>query len=377
METTKTVVPLTLEIKDGNGMIHLHANPNHSENVQQSGIVELAIIGRQKRHDPDITVSKITDPNTGIIYGKVIGIDEKTKGLTYQPIRLAIRQVYDCANPLERESWMVIQRHHLAEGCPYPTNQKPLFRKVDREQDAKMKILKINFRTRALELIEGMENGELVDMAVNMGITSNYSSGVTLKAELMTTAESKPKEFCELYDNANRKVITVLNRARTVGLVTTDPNQGLLWKLTLTLGMTEAAAVNHLNKNMGLLQTMDFESKQKSPMFQKMATEEEKKSAISVSEEAPKEVGVEIMSNKDINVVLDRLAVKEKQLDDLIKNNQPKQEPPTPEPVKEEPPLEKFQAKAASLGMRDAYKEKDRDVLKKFILEKQKKKESV
>lgn len=274
------------EIKeDGNDMKFKIANPFHPDNCPQTGIKEITIIDKKKRHDPDITFSRVDDPITGIIYGTPIGIDQNTKQLTFKPIRLKVHQEYDMANGSDRQIWMVASRHSCMASSPYPSSHKPYYKVVDREQEAEQKIINVKTRTRALDLIDAMRDGELVDMATNLGVDSVYSSQATLKAELMSRAERNAKEFCEMYDNSNRQAVTIMNRCRTVGLITLDPNQGYLWKLNKQLGLTEAAAIRSITENAALMQTMDFESKQKSENFRKFATAKEKETVISKSEQ--------------------------------------------------------------------------------------------
>lgn len=356
--------PLYNLVEDGNGMQHKIANPLHPSNCPVTGIKEVEIIDKKKRHDPDITISRVDDPITGIIYGTVIGIDQATKYLVFKPIRLKVHQEYDMTKESDKQIWMVASRHSIMMNSPYPSSHKPYYKVIDRENEAEQKIINVKLRTRALQIIEAMKDGELVDMAINLGVDSSYSSQATLKAELMNRAERNAKEFCNIYDNVNRFAVTIFNRCRSVALITNDPNQGYLWKLTRPLGLTEAAAIRHINENAALMQTMDMESKQKSENFKKFATTEEKQTAIAKSEgakttnsnpsefltsEQVKDIG------KKMEETLARMEEKEKALDEklaILNNSSPVLKPE--DTVKStvnnvERPIEDYRAKATEL----------------------------
>lgn len=365
--------------EDGNGMKFKIANPMHPDNCPMTGVKEVEIIERKKRHDPDINFSRVDDPITGIIYGTVLNIDRVTKQLVFKNINLKARQEYDMARESDRQIWMVASRHSSMLGNPYASSHKPYFKVVDREYEAEQKIIKINMRTRALALIKDMRDGELVDMATNLGIVSPYSSQATLQAELMTSAEKDPKEFCNIYDASNRVVVTILNRCKAVGLVTTDPNQGILWKLTTPMGLTEAAAVRYITDHAALLQNMDFESKQKSENFRKFATKAEKDSTIAMSERGEGTVSKEdkFLTNQDLknqaekaDAILERLLAKEKQLDEALAKVNPKAE------TAPERTIEDYRKKATELGYADADAISDKKVLATWISNKLKEKKT-
>lgn len=369
--------------KDGNNMDWKIANPLHPDNCEEFGIKEVEIIERKKRHDPEIRFSRVDDPITGIIYGVPTGIDQATKQLIFKPITLKVHQEYDMARESDRQIWMVAQRHACMLGNPYPSSHKPYYKVVDREQEAKLKIIKTNTRTRALDIISEMKDGELADMATNLGIVSPYTSQVTLQAELMSKAEQDPQKFCEIYDNQNRVIVTVLNRCRAVGLVRTDPNQGLLWKETTPLGLTEAAAIRYVSEHAALLQNMDFESKQKNENFRKFATAKEKETAIENAEkEGPRTYKQSefltseslVEQAKGVAQSMDRVLEKERALDeklaklDLILAANTKSE--ITEEKSKEKTLEDYQMKAAELGYPDANSVTDKKVLSDWIVKK-------
>ncbi len=331
-DETKEIVKVTTEgnkiflyevREDGNGMKHKIANVMHPDNVQQEGIVEVVSKSKSKRNEPSFTIPKTQDPTTGIIYAEVEGINRVTKEFDYKKVELVEAQFLDMNSIQERRIWMQIQRHHALDTCPYPSNHKSYFKVVDKERDAKLKMIKIKARGRAIDLISDMQHGELVDMATNVGITENHNSEETLKAALMEFVEkdvagvANATLFCELYDNNNRQMVTILNRCRVCALVTFDPNSGYTWKTGVQMGMTEHAAINYMNANTGLVQTMDFESKEQSGMFKKFATSKEKETLISKSEAPAAKVPSEFLTDADLRDKMRQMNEQANRLDEI------------------------------------------------------------
>ncbi len=375
--------------EDGNGMKWKIANCMHPDNCELMGTKIIRSIDKG-RADPDVSPCRVDDNKTGIIYAVKEGVDPVTKQFIFKKFNLVALQELHLAEFPDRQMWMVVQRHSCMEGNPYPGGKRPYFRVEDREADAQAKLLKFNQRDRASNLVKGMKKGELVDTAIRCGITSNYSSEDILRVEVLSWLEkdtggiSNARKFNESYDNTNRQAVDILNRCKTVALITIHPMDGIIWKETQSLGQTEAAAINYMNTHLPLMQVMDWESKEKNAMYQEFASDEEKKTAISISEETPVvKPASEFMTNQEVKETMSRVSEKEKaldaklnSLDEKLKMLDDKLADKTPEAAKAVPPVRKtaddfelsdLQVKAAELGFKDAMENKNKQKLFDFI----------
>jgi hypothetical protein len=321
METVKKTEEKELftVFKNKNGFEFKVADWNNSQICPQRGIVIIEALKRNQLKQPRITFKKVLDADTGMTYGIPLGIDEKTGELMFQRIILGDVTQFDLANINDRKLWTVISRHESLLGSPFQSG-KPLFKKIDKDAEANRIIKTAKARRRASQIAEELKGTELYDMAINLGLNAEQNNLSTLLASVIEKAEKDPESFLNVYDNTNRNVITVFNRARAVGLIKLDVTNGYVWKDTYPLGANDALAIKTIVGNPQLLINMDLESKQRSTFFKTNATPEQM-SPIKLNENQtgfanrPEREKDGYLSDKEIDIKLKSLEEKEKSLD--------------------------------------------------------------
>lgn len=273
---TLNAIPLYTEVKNNLGFTHRIANPDSPEICPQKGIVIIEALKRNNLKQPRVAFSRVTDPVSGITFGIPLGNDQKTGEVIFQRIVLGDTLQFDLANPVDRKLWTVISRHQSMLGSPYQSGI-PKYKIVDKESEATRILTTAKWRRRATQIAEDMKGVELYDMAVNLGLSTERNSVNTLLASIVEKAEKDPKGFLDIYDNANRNVITVFNRCLATGLIKSDPNNGYVWKDTHPLGGNDTQAIKSMINNVSLLMQMDFESKQRSTFYKNNASEDDMK----------------------------------------------------------------------------------------------------
>jgi len=275
MEKQAEEMPLFTKMIDGNNFEYKIVNFENPKVCQQTGIILIEALKRSQIKQPRISFSRVTDPETGVVFGIPLGTEKETGELKFDRIVLTDMMQFDLSIPRDRKLWCVISHHPCMMGSPFQSGT-PKYKQIDKDKEANKIIRMSKARRRASEIAENMIGAELYDMATNLGVSSEHNNLNTLLAAVIEKAEKEPNEFLDIYDNANRNVLTAFNRARATGLITLDVTNGYMWKDTYALGSTEAMAVKKLIENPTLLMNMDLESKQRSQFFKQHATEEQK-----------------------------------------------------------------------------------------------------
>jgi hypothetical protein len=270
----KTSVPLYNVLTNKNGFEYKVANPDHPSVCPQTGIIIIEALKRNQLKQPRISFKKLLDPETGITYGIPMGIDNKTGELEFQRINLGDVVQFDLANSNDRKLWTVISRHESMMGSPF-SRGIPKFKTVDKNKEADNVIMSSKSLVRAIQIASDMAGVELYDMAINMGLNPEHNNPALLMASVLEMAQKSPDGFLRVYDNTNRNVITVFNRARAMGLIKLDVASGFVWKDSYPLGANETLAIKTIVGNSTLLMQMDVESKQRSNYYKKHATKDQ------------------------------------------------------------------------------------------------------
>lgn len=257
----KKEIPLFIILKDGNGMEHKVCNMDHPDICPRKGTIIVTAIRKSKRHETNFRFSNVRDRNSGIIYGIPQTIDTRTKELIFQRISLGDREEYNLENMQDAQIWAVVRMHQSMEGSPFQYG-KAMFKVENREAEAEKTITKARERDRASSIAQQLKGVQLIDMCRNLGIPPEHSSYNLMLAQILESANNDPKRFLEIWDNTNRNIITVLNRAKAVGLLKFDTMKGYLWRDGLPIGSNEMQAVDYLIKNNQLLSTIDRDSKE-------------------------------------------------------------------------------------------------------------------
>ena len=256
-----------------NGFEYKIANSDHPDVCPQSGIIIIEALKRSQIKQPRVTFTKVLDPQSGITYGIPLTIN-KDGDLIFKRIVLGEMVQFDMANPLDRQMWTVISHHECVKGSPFQRGI-PLFKKVDKNAESNKIISSAKEMVRAVKIAQEMTGIELYDMAVNLGLSPEHNNEGILMSSVIEMATKKPEGFLTVYDNVNRNVITVFNRAKAVGLIKLDVANGYTWKDTHPLGTNDVLAIKTIMSNPTLLTTMDMESKQRSNYYKKNATKEQ------------------------------------------------------------------------------------------------------
>ena len=256
-KATVAELPLYIEVANKNGFLYKIANYDNPKVCPQSGIIIIEALKRDNFKQPRISFKKVLDPATGITYGIHIGTDNKTGELEFQRITLGDVVQFDCSNVNDRKLWCTISRHESLMGSPFQRGI-PKFKTVDKNKEAVKVISNAQSMVRAISIAQEMAGVELYDMAINLGLSADHNDVGLLLASVIEMAAKKPDGFLAVYDNINRNVITVFNRARAVGLIKLDPTNGYIWKDTYPLGTNETMAIKTIVSNVTLLMNMDL-----------------------------------------------------------------------------------------------------------------------
>lgn len=273
VQKSKEEIPLFKIVKDGNGMEHKVCNMEHPSICPRKGHIVIEAIHKQKRHETGHYFSVIRDRNSGIIYGILQGIDNRTKELLFQQIQLHDVENYDLSTFQDAQRWAVVRMYYGVEGSPLQYG-KPAFRVKNREADADKIIAKSLDRDRASAIVRSLKGLQLGDMCRNLGIPPEHSSYNLMLSQVLEAANNDPKRFLEIYDNTNRSILTVINRCKAVGLISYSIMKGHMWRDSLPLGNNEPMMIDYLTKNIQLLQTMDVESKGLDAFYKEHAKDE-------------------------------------------------------------------------------------------------------
>lgn len=268
METTEQ--PLFTILEDRNGIKHKVVNFDNEIYSPKTGIIEIEAIRKTSRHENYASIPYTKDHKTGIIYGIVIGINDKTNELSYQKVSIGDGAYLDLSNPIDRRKYIVLKHAHFVAGSPLAQG-KPRYKIVDREAEAK-KIIAINKKKRhAEDIIDDLRIVEMYDMARTLGLPVETSSPDMVKSELIKFVakpaspghgnKSGGEQFLDIWDDVHRPILIMLKRCLATGVVNFDMNKGYVTKNNIPLGTSEPQVINYLLKNTSILLSLDNESK--------------------------------------------------------------------------------------------------------------------
>lgn len=261
--TVKATVPLYKIIKE-NDFERKIANMDHPLVCQNKGIIEIECLKKSNFIEARRSISIVNAHDLGIIFGVPLGKDEATGQIKWQRFVIGDSKRYDLSKRQDAVEWAVVSRAPWLVGSPYQKG-KPAYKKYDREEEAKDHIKRVTIREKAMDILKTMVTiDDMPDMLRNFGKNPSGLTPIMVQSELLKIAERSPEDFVNIWDNANRSVITIFNRSKDLGIITYDiVNGGFLFKKTLPMGLTEQAAIKYLTENKQVLATADMESKSK------------------------------------------------------------------------------------------------------------------
>jgi hypothetical protein len=387
MENEKDM-PLFTIVKDKNGFEHKVVNFDNPIYAPFTGKIEIAAIRVTKRHENFTRWGRAKDPQTGIIYGIVTGVDEKTNQLKYQPILLGDGLYLDLSNTLDRKKYIVLKHANFMVGSPFQSG-KPKYKIVDYQEEAKKTILLSKKRRIAEDVIDTLNAVEIFDMCRCLELNVEHSSLEMATSDLIKVVNLPGKQgtksggerFMDIWDNIHRPILVMIKRCMATGVIKFSMTDGYVTKNGMPLGLSEPQVIKYLLSNTTVLLALDNESKELDLHMKNSKSSDEYKNAImnalTTSHSAPEHTSM--FTEKEMNKAEARLheenQIKEKALeekhkkaDDLIAkleatlkgasvDTTPKDDTVTPELLE----------KAKSAGIKSPHLYKSKEKLEKEI----------
>jgi hypothetical protein len=270
-EESPKKMPLYKVLKDGNGYEIKVANMDNPLICNRTRTIEIENIRKSNFLEPTFKLSNAYDPELGIFFGVVIGIDKRTGEFKWQRFTIGDRRTYDCRKAADAIEWAIVSRAPWLEGSPYQSG-KIYYRVFDRDKEAQDVILKNTFLRKAMEIVDKMISiDDQMDMYRNFGRNPEGLTPSMLHAEIIKISQRNPKEFVDMWTNNNRGVVTIFNRCVATGLIIFFLDRGgWVWKDSLALGMSDQSAQQYIAENKTLLAQMDLESQEKDRVFKSL-----------------------------------------------------------------------------------------------------------
>lgn len=259
----KATVPLFKIVKENDFDVKI-ANMDHPLVCQTKGVIEIECLKKSNFIETRVAISRVNAKDLGIVFGVPLGKDEKTGQIKWQRFVIGDSKRYDLSKRQDAVEWAVVSRAPWLVGSPYQKG-KPLYKKYDREEEAREHVKRVTIREKAMDILKTMVTiDDMPDMLRNFGKNPSGLTPLMVQSELLKVAERSPEDFVDIWENANRSVITIFNRSKDLGIITFDiVKGGYLFKNTLPIGITEQAAIKYLTENKQVLATADMESKSK------------------------------------------------------------------------------------------------------------------
>jgi hypothetical protein len=241
--------------KDGFGNEVRHLNFDNEEVCKREGIIQLVPLKTTSRHQNNVGFRSIWDRKNQAMIGIPLHIDEQSKKWVYQKINLIDSETFDLSNREDAMKWAVVQHCQFLEGSPN-LKDKPIYKVVDKEREAALRLAKRSIKRNAERIAEGLFGAQLFDMARSIGISPEQNSITTLSDAVITFAETNSVKFMEIWDSPTRKELFIIKRAIAVGIIEQDPMNGFMYG-GISLGATEPIAVQFLRDNQNISNAID------------------------------------------------------------------------------------------------------------------------
>lgn len=236
-------------------------NLGNTKNCPREGYVELQPLKTSKRHENWLNFSFCYDNKTGIYYGIPAGYDTKTGLLKWQRIIVREIEVLNRAVPAEAMKAAVCMNSYYVQGSPL-VKGKPKYKVYDKEQEANEFVKELTNKQKAIAIAAGLTGIHLVEMGLNLGFVVETMSPAILYMEVNKYADKNHKKFLEIYNDADRHILTVINRGLATGILTEEVGLGICYG-KVQVGISKERAVDTLKGNDQLRQTIDQLSKKK------------------------------------------------------------------------------------------------------------------
>lgn len=178
-----------------------------------------------------------------VMYGTPLGIDTKTGDLQYQRVFVTGSREFNLAKEKDREDFYTLIHSPALKNGVHDINGKGLIIIDNPEADAEASVRRFELSSDAAEIIRGYKDGDISDLGVLFKISPSQSP-ILIRGALYEKAKNDPKHFLRVYNNENRKIRTVLEKAIHYHVVTEGP-EGVIFG-NVSLGLRVEDAVEYL-----------------------------------------------------------------------------------------------------------------------------------
>lgn len=252
-------------VKDGTGYGYKYAILDNLIWCPKEGIVQirrlknnLTVDGRPK-NDDEVIIKRYKDRQTGLLFGIHTGVDDRTKAIAHNYVKLDGNMQFDLSIPADRRLYIVISRSPSVEGSPNQSG-KPEYKILDKQVDAAKSIDKRTLRRKCEDIIASLKDAQLEEMARNIGVNveANRNRDMLLD-EVYRVSEADPRKFIEIFENPNREFITIFHRARAKAIITMDFATNTFMYGGIVLGHSQDAAINFLVEKAGMAESIKIQ----------------------------------------------------------------------------------------------------------------------
>jgi len=241
-------------VKDGTGYGYKYAILDHIIWAPKEGIVEikrlknnLTLAGTPK-NDDEVIIKRYKDRETGLLFGLHTGVDDRTKAIAHNIVKLDGNMMFDLSIPADRRLYIMAMRSPSVEGSPNQSG-KPIYKIFDKQVNASKNIDKRTLRRRCEDIIASLKHDQLEEMALNIGVNvvANRNHDMLLD-EVYRVAENEPRKFIEIFENPNREFISIFHKARAKNIISLDYATNTFMYGGLLLGHSQDAAISYLTE---------------------------------------------------------------------------------------------------------------------------------
>jgi len=211
------------------------------------------------KNDDEVIIKRYMDRPTGLLIGLHTGVNDRTKTINHNYVKLEGSMMFDLSIPADRKLYIIAMRSPMVEGSPNQSG-KPVYKLYDKQIIASKNIDKRSLRRKCEDIIESLKHGQLEEMARNIGVNveANRNHDMLLD-EVYRISETDPRKFIEIFENPNREYITIFHRARAKAIITLDFATNTFMYGSIVLGHSQDAAINFLTESTGLASAMKIQ----------------------------------------------------------------------------------------------------------------------
>lgn len=240
-------------LKDGNGIEHRILNLDNPKYCDDFGLVELEPMrvnwAKDKtglRHSNNVSFKVIRDKELDVMVGIPTGIDPKTKQIIFKKIIIEDGELLDLSIREQAMVWACFKRGPYYVDSPnFGNNMRCAYKAIDKEKAAATFLQTRKTKKKAVEIAEDLVGKELEDYGRNFGIDTRLLSNIALQVEVIKYAEAHPDKFMAVHNSDTRVELTILNRAKSMGVVTEHFENGIMYG-GVTMGHNESEVLKYL-----------------------------------------------------------------------------------------------------------------------------------